>query len=1586
MKKILAWALVLLMVVGLFAGCTNEPKPTDPAVVDPTDPVVEDNSANLASALEYLETMYKTVSEITGKDFTRPSSIPFGLDRYDITWTTNTDEVKVVDNGDGTVTIDVNEEADEDTPYELTATLTASNGKTVSYTWKHLLPKAVDVSEIFNEAFALADGESMGYEVTLTGVVTMVNTAYSPDYKNVTVTIEVPGYEGKAIQCYRMKGDGADEVGPGWTITVTGTLTNYKGTVQFGAGCIMDSYTVGEGAKAPEDPLQIVKEAYELAAGASLPYNATLTGIITGIDTPYDPGYGNVSVTIAVAGAENSPILCYRMKGTGADNLYVGDVITVKGLIKNYNGTIEFDAGCQLLEVIAGERVEAPTDPYEILDAAYALKRDESLPWPVTLSGIVTTVDDPYSEEYNNITVTITLPGANDQPIKCFRMKGDGIAKIKPSDTITVTGVITNYEGEREFKAGCQMIEVVERGPGYHAPETQEEIVEHIENLPITCTLLYKAKLTGEIVKVNSAYSSKYGNITVTIGLKDASGADFNLKIYRMKEGTGLNQIKKGDTITVEGYVTHYVHNWEDPKNNSELEMVNAKLLSFESGSNVPAGDVNYPTAPTTLSEDKAYKLVMIQGETEQVLVFDGGINSSSYLTTTTDPSKYVDVYVEKESDGYRFYFMDGNVKKYIELYVNSNNKARPEITETPDQVWKYDAASKLYTITLTTGNYTDPYYLGTYSNFNTISSSSTHYVTGENAANYGVSQFAAILMEEVPAWDFGGGSTTPDPDPEPETGLGAEITNPNVDPTASLKVVIYAPAYAKALSTQKTGYNNYYNLGVDVAAGASGLTGYSDTEVWDVIDNGDGTYSFANGGKKIGLAASNSSMNLDAVNDTWTVEALGGGLYNLKNVGRGNYMEWYAEKDNWSTYGSSSAATDDQFQLAFYVVAGTLPTFGGGTTPDPEPEDPTPDPEPETPTVGEVAEIVIYNPANKKALSTVRVSTYYNKGVDVTINDTTVTGYGATEIWKLIKNEDGTYSFTNNGDKLSMAANNSSMPMNEIHDKWEITYLGDGLYNIKNVGRGNYMEWYSSKGNWSTYGSSNAATDPLFQQSFYVVSGSLPSDLTGGSTTPDPDPTPDPEPETPAGNFADFDTIVPKTDKGDSSYTSSYTTTNGWVTTNSAIQTGGTTDMNPQFIVVGPDNTHKAVCMTGHTSNPGKITSPVLTGGISKLTINYTKMFTDTQLSATITITDKATNTEYTQVFSREEDKNTKYVVWTYEWVLETPVSGDFTIEIVNNCPTNQAGNKARMTVLDVIWEGHTGGSATPDPDPPPDPEPDPTPDPEPDPEPDTPMTEKEIVDAAFALAESTTLAGGPHTLTGVIVNVDTPYDSGYKNITVTIEVEGTSGKKNLQCFRLTGDNLTQVAALKVTDTITVTGTLKNHYGKIEFDAGCKLVGYVAGAGEQTSEMPQINGTEITFNLGANGSASHYDGTGVATYTETVSGYTLSVNNGVKFYTGARDAKGNSCIKLGTGSAFASFQFTVPAGVTQIVVNAAGYKAATGKIAINGVNYAVDQMSNDGLYTQIVVNVTAGETITVETVVVQRAMINSISFVVPNT
>jgi hypothetical protein len=160
--------------------------------------------------------------------------------------------------------------------------------------------------------------------------------------------------------------------------------------------------------------------------------------------------------------------------------------------------------------------------------------------------------------------------------------------------------------------------------------------------------------------------------------------------------------------------------------------------------------------------------------------------------------------------------------------------------------------------------------------------------------------------------------------------------------------------------------------------------------------------------------------------------------------------------------------------------------------------------------------------------------------------------------------------------------------------------------------------------------------------------------------------------------NAADFNTIVTSNANGDSSYSKTFTTANGWVTANSAIQTGGANDMNPQFKVIGPDNTHKAVCMNGKTSAPGSITSPTLTGGISKLTVNYTKMFTDTKLSATVTLTDLATGTTYTHTIAREEAKDTKYVVYTDEWVLDTPITGDFTIQMVNDCPTNQNSNNS--------------------------------------------------------------------------------------------------------------------------------------------------------------------------------------------------------------------------------------------------------------------------------------------------------------------
>ncbi|MBP3571576.1 MAG: hypothetical protein J6M42_06410 [Clostridia bacterium] len=181
-----------------------------------------------------------------------------------------------------------------------------------------------------------------------------------------------------------------------------------------------------------------------------------------------------------------------------------------------------------------------------------------------------------------------------------------------------------------------------------------------------------------------------------------------------------------------------------------------------------------------------------------------------------------------------------------------------------------------------------------------------------------------------------------------------------------------------------------------------------------------------------------------------------------------------------------------------------------------------------------------------------------------------------------------------------------------------------------------------------------------------------------------------DPDAPVVLGGSADFNTIVTPNTNGDSSYKNTYTTENGWTSTNSAIQAGGASVSNPQFPVIGPDNTYKAICMNGKVGAAGTITSPTLSGGISKLVLTYTKMFTDTKLSVTITVTDLATGATYTRTVARDVDKDAdKFVVWTDEWVLETPITGDFTIEIVNDCPSQSTSNKDRFTVLSVDWEG---------------------------------------------------------------------------------------------------------------------------------------------------------------------------------------------------------------------------------------------------------------------------------------------------------
>ena len=153
----------------------------------------------------------------------------------------------------------------------------------------------------------------------------------------------------------------------------------------------------------------------------------------------------------------------------------------------------------------------------------------------------------------------------------------------------------------------------------------------------------------------------------------------------------------------------------------------------------------------------------------------------------------------------------------------------------------------------------------------------------------------------------------------------------------------------------------------------------------------------------------------------------------------------------------------------------------------------------------------------------------------------------------------------------------------------------------------------------------------------------------------------------------------------GDPTYTGAYTTASGWKTKNAAIQVGGTSNSNPTFTVIGTDSSYKAVCLNGKTSAPGTLTSPTLVGGVQEISIDYTKMFSDTMLSVDVIVTDLTTNNVYSHTISKEVIYNENYCVYSDTWTLDTLIEGEYTVQIINNCPSKLNSNKDRITILNV-------------------------------------------------------------------------------------------------------------------------------------------------------------------------------------------------------------------------------------------------------------------------------------------------------------
>ena len=299
-------------------------------------------------------------------------------------------------------------------------------------------------------------------------------------------------------------------------------------------------------------------------------------------------------------------------------------------------------------------------------------------------------------------------------------------------------------------------------------------------------------------------------------------------------------------------------------------------------------------------------------------------------------------------------------------------------------------------------------------------------------------------------------------------------------------KVVVFNPSVKKAMSA--TAVATYYRAGVDVTLNsANKLTGYGDTELW-TLGIKDGKYTFTTAdGKKLSMGASFASIPLDDVNTEWTItSATTEGCFYIKNVVRGNALQWYADKVNFSSKASISTTDEALFAQQLYLVIDS-----GSETPDPEPG-PT--------ALIKDGKYVIYNPGSGKAMSADATGTYYRAGKDVTVTNGKVTDPAEDLIWT-VTSENGVYTITtSDGKKLSMNADRNSLPLDEVNDTWKVEKAKtDGCFYLINANRPTYyVEWFvnSSKGfeEFTTY-TYKEASDDLYTLQFIPVDQPLVAD-----------------------------------------------------------------------------------------------------------------------------------------------------------------------------------------------------------------------------------------------------------------------------------------------------------------------------------------------------------------------------------------------------------------------------------------------------------------------------------------------------------
>lgn len=616
MKKILVCVLVLVMCITAFVAC------------NPTDGSTPDLSG-LNSAKAYLQNQYREAATNTLADFERLATLKVGTASFTVEWTASVTSgpqtVTVVDNGDGTVTIDieeVDETVTEDTLYTLTATITDANGNTTTLTYNHMIPKfAVNT---FAEYVAAVAGDSIIIDGIVTGILPKGNGATNDGFYMNTL-------DGGGVYVY---GTSGAELTVGQTVRVKGTKDVYNGTHELKDSTYevidanvttvtpVDYTAIYTNAEDLKDEALVEKQAllvtikgvtigtvggsdgsyyyFELAgkksyiriSSSSCPmttaeqtafkeaFNANFgaTADVTGLITLYSGSFYLTPVSASaisnivapeltdqqvVDGAKEALTIVDTIKdagkvelptaGTGVYSdaaitwaLSTTTVATLEGNVLTVAALPEADVEVTLTATIAkGDatpatkeftvKVCAPAESFikKALTAGAALEHNTSTPDSYIIIGTVAEITSAYSEQYKNVTFTVT-DGTNT--IIIYRYNLDDAATIKAGDSIAIAAPIKKYNNDIEAVATFVKLEIT---------SLKDAADAGIAGTGADGTMIY-----GKVKEITTAYSEQHNNITIT--LTDGTN---DLSCYRL---TGGADIAVGDYLLVTGTPSAY--------------------------------------------------------------------------------------------------------------------------------------------------------------------------------------------------------------------------------------------------------------------------------------------------------------------------------------------------------------------------------------------------------------------------------------------------------------------------------------------------------------------------------------------------------------------------------------------------------------------------------------------------------------------------------------------------------------------------------------------------------------------------------------------------------------------------------------------------------------------------------------------------------------------------------------------------------------------------------------------------------------------------------------------------------------------